>query len=124
MALKKRQPNKGSFQPGHKSTGGRVPLPDICKVKARETKPQIILSYSELASMTPAKLKAHKPRTAIEAGIQTCLLAFIDSGKTDQIRHIWAECHGKPVESVDIQGNIETKIEIEFVNADSNSSET
>lgn len=114
--------NQTSFKPGHQM-GGRPALPPVIKEISRETKPHIIAAYWKLANLPVDKAVKYKPANMIEAGIRTCLVAFKETGKTDQIRHIWAECHGKPVESVDIQGNLETKIEIEFVNADSDTGE-
>jgi hypothetical protein len=94
--------SKTSFQKGHRAVSpGRPALPEIIKEKSRETKPQIIESYHRLAMMPYKDFKGYEPLTAIDAGIKKCISNFVKTGKTAEIRHIWAECHGKPVESID-----------------------
>jgi hypothetical protein len=106
MATGKKTGGRGFKKGQSGNPGGRPALPDEIKAITRETKPQIIEAYYKLATMPFSDFKSYKPITAIEAGIQKCLKKFSTSGKTDQIRHIWAECHGKPKETIDAKVNI------------------
>jgi hypothetical protein len=95
------KPNKGSFQKGNPG-GGRKRLPEDIRAISNSTKPQIITAYWKIASLPLDAVTKYKPDNILEAGILRCLAEFAKSGKTDQIRHLWAECHGKPKESLDV----------------------
>ncbi len=92
--------NSGSFKKGNKS-GGRPPLPAHIKEIIRGTKPQIIEAYWKIANMPLDKIKDYKPQNLLEAGTLKCLMEFAKTGKTDYIYRLWAECHGRPKESID-----------------------
>jgi hypothetical protein len=98
---------------------GRPKLPEEIKAISRETKPHIIAAYYKLSTMPIEDVKQYVPENMIEAGIARCLADFATSGRTDHIRHIWAECHGKPVESVDANISLD-KIIIRRIKADGN----
>ena len=102
------------FQPGNPG-GGRPKLPEEIKEIRSSTKIDILCGYYKIAQMTLEQAKEYKPENLLEAGIMKCFSDFIHTGKTDQIRHVWAECHGKPKESIDITTDGEklpSKIEI------------
>jgi hypothetical protein len=102
MGLKKGQHHKGQFKSGVSGNpGGRKPLPEDVKAIATSTKPQLIRTYWKFANMSLSEVKNYKPENLIESGILNCLKIFAASGSTDQIKYIWAECHGKPRETID-----------------------
>lgn len=105
------------FQKGNKH-GGRPQLPDEIKSITRDTKPQVIAAYWKISNLTPAQADKYKPTNYIESGILKTLKEFARTGKTDNIRHLWAECHGKPRESVDISSGVPPlNIQVHFVDA-------
>lgn len=93
--------NKGSFKNGN-GGGGRKPLPPEVREISNATKPAIIEAYWKISNLPVSEIQAFKPATLLEAGILRCLAAFAKDGKTDQISRIWAECHGRPKESIDL----------------------
>ena len=97
-----------------KGEGGKKPLPEVIRQKSAETKPQIIDAYHTIAQLTPEEKNTYQPRTLIEEGILKCVKDFTKTGKTTEIRHIWAECHGKPKESVDVNMPGVKRFEIAF----------
>lgn len=97
--------NKGSFKKGQTTNPkGRPALPEVIKEMTRETKPDIIAAYYKFSRMTKAEEAAldQSSLTLLELGIKKALDTFAKTGRTDQVRHIWAECHGKPKESIDV----------------------
>jgi len=106
--------NKGSFKKGN-GGGGRKPLPPEVREISNATKPAIIEAYWKISNLPVSEIQAFKPATLLEAGILRCLAAFAKDGKTDQISRIWAECHGKPKESIDLNqtGDMSVKVTIE-----------
>jgi hypothetical protein len=89
------------FQKGNQ-LGGRKPLPADIRAISNATKPQIIEAYWNIASLQIDAITKYKPKNILEAGILRCFVEFTKNGKTDQICRIWAECHGKPKESIDV----------------------
>lgn len=101
--MKQRKAPKTAFKKGQSGNpGGRPALPEEIKKITRETKPQIIAAYYKLAVMPVDAFREYQPDTMIEAGIKKCIREFAKTGKADQIRHVWAECHGKPKETIDL----------------------
>jgi hypothetical protein len=108
--------NKGRFIKGAKGNPkGKPPLPDVIKDMTRETKPAIIEAYYKISNLSPEKVDDYKPKTMLEKGILKTVKEFTRNGKTDQIRHIWAECHGKPKETQEHTGKIEKHITVNYV---------
>jgi hypothetical protein len=99
-----------------KGEGGRKPLPPEIKAISNATKPQIISAYWKIANLSVESVREFKPENLIEAGIMKCVLDFAKTGKTSDICKIWAECHGRPVESHDIKSD--GPIEIVFRSVD------
>ena len=97
--------NKGSFKKGQvNNPKGRPALPEEIKEISRQTKPEIIAAYWKFSRMTKSELSATESGslTLLELGVKKVMENFSRNGKTDQIRHLWAECHGKPKESLDV----------------------
>lgn len=91
------------FQKGESGNpGGRPKTPDEIKAIRGHTKNDIALAYYKFAQMKLNEAEEYEPENLLEAGILKCFSDFIGTGKTDQIRHIWAEVHGKPTESIDL----------------------
>jgi len=115
MGLKKGQHHKGQFKAGKSGNpGGKKPLPEDIKIIANSTKPAIITAYHKLSNMRVSEADKYEPANLLESGIKTCLQDFSKTGKTDQVRHIWAECHGKPKETSEI--TVPEGIQIVFSN--------
>ena len=93
-----------------KGEGGRKPLPPEIKVIANQTKPAIIEAYWKIINIHPDNIGDFKPETLLETGILRTVIDFVKTGKVDQIRHIWAECHGKPKESMELSTGEESSI--------------
>ena len=107
---------KGRFAKGSNgSSPGRPKLPDVIKDMTRETKPAIIEAYYKISNLSPEKADHYHPKTLLEKGILKTVKEFAQKGKTDQIRHIWAECHGKPKETQEHTGKIEKNITVNYV---------
>jgi hypothetical protein len=102
MPLRKGQKHKGSFKPGNKGGPGKPKLPEEIRLIATHTKQDIIDAYFRLSRLTPAQAGKYKAKTVLEMGILKCFHDFTRTGRTDQMRHLWAECHGKPKESVEL----------------------
>lgn len=93
------------FKPGETGNpGGRPKLPDDVRAIRASTKEDIIRAYYTFASMSIDEANEYKPRNLLEAGVLRCFSDFITTGKTDQIRHIWAEVHGKPAQAFELSG--------------------
>ena len=91
------------FQKGESGNpGGRPKTPEEIKLIRSYTKNDIALAYYKFAQMKISEAEEYEPENLLEAGILKCFSDFIGTGKTDQIRHIWAEVHGKPRETVDL----------------------
>lgn len=110
-----KNPNKKTrFKDGNKGGPGRTPLPEAIREISNHTKTDIINAYYRCSQMGLKEAAQYQPITLLEAGIMKCFADFIHTGKTDQIRHIWAECHGKPKESVDVNMPGVKRFEIAF----------
>jgi hypothetical protein len=119
MGLKKGQKHTGSFKPGNKGGPGKPKLPEEIRQIALHTKQDIIDAYFHLSRLTPEQAGKYKPKTILEEGIIKCFNDFSKTGRTDQMRHLWAECHGKPKESVDLNiPNLPVSIYINGVSPD------
>lgn len=114
------KPNKTSFKRGNPGGPGRKPLPPEIRALSNQTKPAIIDAYYRLSTMSLAAVQVYKPQNILEAGILKCLADFAKSGRTSEVSRIWAECHGKPKETVDMLiPNLPVSIYINGVSPDS-----
>ncbi len=97
------KPNRTSFKKGNPGGPGRKKLPPEIRELSAQTKPAIIEAYFYLSTMSIDRVQTYKPKTMLEAGIMKCLLDFMRTGRTAEISRIWAECHGRPKESVELE---------------------
>jgi hypothetical protein len=100
--------------------GGRPKLPPEIKEISKQTKPAIIEAYWKISNIDPKKAQNFKPKTLLEAGILKCMADFIKTGKTSEVSRIWAECHGKPRESIELGGSILARVRYERVETEKN----
>lgn len=120
------KPNKTSFKKGNPG-GGRKPLPKEIRELSAKTKPAIIAAYWKLSNMNLTQIEALDPgkMTMIEAIIARCLVRAYKSGQTGELSRIWAECHGKPKESVELEiPNIPVSITINGITPNTDPSDS
>jgi hypothetical protein len=92
-----------SFKPGQcGNPNGRPKLPPEVREIKLHTKADIIQAYYKISMMPEKEAKEYIAATVLEAGILKCFDDFVRTGRTDQVKHLWAECHGKPSESVSV----------------------
>lgn len=89
--------NKTSFQAGVSGNpGGRKKLSlEVREMKGR-AKEELVKAYSFISSLNPQRFSTYKPKTIIEAGMQSAIAEFAKTGKTLEISKVWEYVLGKP----------------------------
>jgi hypothetical protein len=110
---------KHLFNKGNKFGKGRPKMPSFeIEVKQAEFKNKVYKALIDFQAMTPQQMqaKAQDPTsTAMELSILSVLQQAIKRGDTTRLDSIWNRLIGKPKETVELSGHMDTTSEITLV---------
>lgn len=85
--------------------GGRPKLPPDVRAMRQAALEQVVRAYNKFATVTKDTGPA-EAANPIEAGMAAVIREFAKTGDTDAIRHVWDRVIGKPMQQIEVEGNV------------------